>query len=73
MCHNDLLLGNMLYQENTDNYYFIDYEYSYFNPPYSDVYNFLIESIYDYQTEKEEGYEKDMSVFPNDEEIYELL
>ena len=43
LCHNDILLNNILYEENTNNVHIIDYEYLGANPAAYDIANHFAE------------------------------
>lgn len=56
LCHNDLINGNLLNATETDQLALIDFEYAGFGFPETDLYNFMIESTYDYSTNNEDGF-----------------
>lgn len=72
LCHNDLLINNVLLGENNQ-IYLIDFEYVFHNVFLSDIYNMLIESTYDYNSENELGYSQDVDKFGSREEVQYLI
>jgi thiamine kinase-like enzyme len=73
LCHNDLLSGNVLFDLEKQQLALIDFEYGGYSFPENDIYNMLIESTYDYAITDGLGYEQDMSTFPSDDQLKEIL
>lgn len=73
MCHNDLLHGNLLFDTQHQKYILIDFEYSGYSDPITDIYNLLIESTYDYDDNAPNGLLQDPDSFGNDADVKELI
>lgn len=73
LCHNDLLSGNVLFNLENQQLALIDFEYGGYSFPENDIFNMLIESTYDYAITDGLGYDQDMSTFPSEEKLKEIL
>ena len=71
--HNDLLYGNWLYDKKDKRFQLIDFEYTGFGFFMTDIYNIMIESIYDYRDEGSSWYIRHEEYLPNADEIKELI
>lgn len=66
-CHNDLLAGNIMYDEVNDYICFIDYEYGSYNFRGYDIGNHFCEQTIIYNVEKFPHFIIDPSLYPNEE------
>ena len=71
--HNDLLNGNIVYDESTKRINLIDFEYNGFGFFCTEIYNILIEATYDYSDDIKGGFSQDLSILPGADEVKQLI
>lgn len=67
-CHNDLLAGNIMYDDKTQHICFIDYEYGAYNFRGYDIGNHFCERSIQYNVEEYPHFKIDPSNYPKDDE-----
>lgn len=73
LCHNDILGGNIIFDKLKNQFKLIDFEFSGFGCVYTDIYNFLIESIIEYNDNINFGFAIHQDQFPNNEQLKEII